>query len=83
MVATGETVTPTGEQLAARAQLAAARIERRNRKRDTRRKIIAGAIVLAHAGHDAEFRRELGRLFQLHVTRPNDRALFPDLLADG
>jgi len=72
----------TGEQLAAREQLAAARTEHRSRKRDTRRKIIAGAIVLTHAGHNAEFRRELGRLFQLHVTRPNDRALFLDLLSD-
>ncbi|MGE0383035.1 MAG: hypothetical protein AB7H53_19285 [Hyphomicrobium sp.] len=75
-------MTPTGEQLAARAQLAAARMEHRDRKRDTRRKVIAGAIVLAHAQHDAEFRRELGRLFQLHVTRSHDRALFSDLLAD-
>lgn len=72
----------TGEQLAARAQLIAARTEHRSRKYDTRRKIIAGAIVLSHAGHDPQFRRELGRLFQLHVTRPNDRALFQDLLAD-
>lgn len=70
-------------QLAARAQLAAARTEHRNRKRDTRRKVITGAIVLAHAGHDAEFRQELGRLLNLHVTRLNDRALFLDLLADG
>lgn len=76
-------MTPTGEQLAARTQLATARMEHRDRKRDTRRKVIAGAIVLAHAGHDTEFRRALGRLFQLHVTRPHDRALFPDLLADG
>lgn len=67
---------PTGEQLAART-------EHRDRKRDARRKIIAGTIVLAHAGHNAEFRRELGRLFHLHVTRPHDRALFSDLPADG
>ena len=82
MVAPGEGMTPTGEQLAARAQLAAARMEYRDRKRDTRRKVIAGAIVLAHAEHDTEFRRNLSRLFQLHVTRPHDRALFPDLLAN-
>jgi hypothetical protein len=81
MVAPGEGMTPTGAQLAARAQLAAARMEHRDRKRDTRRKVIAGAIVLAHAEHDAEFCRDLSRLLQLHITRPHDRALFPDLLA--
>lgn len=75
-------MNPTGAQLAARAQLAAARMEHRDRKRDTRRKVIAGAIVLAHAEHNAQFRQELSRLFQLHVTRPHDRALFSDLLAD-
>lgn len=83
MVALGEGMNPTGAQLAARAQLAAARMEHRDRKRDTRRKVITGAIVLAHAGHDAEFRRELSQLLNLHVTRPHDRALFSDLLADG
>jgi len=83
MVVVGEAVTVTEEQLAARRQLAAARAAFLDRKRDTRRKIVAGAVALAHAGHDGQFRRDLRRLLQLHVTRPHDRALFADLLQDG
>jgi len=83
MVAVGEAVKPSEEQLAARRQLAEAREALRARKRDARRKIVAGAVALAHVGHDGDFRRDFCRRLQMHVTRPHDRALFPDLLQDG
>jgi hypothetical protein len=71
---------PTDDQLAARRQLDLARNAFRDRKRDTRRKIVTGAVVLAHAGRDPAFRSLLCLLLQEHVTRPIDRALFVDLL---
>lgn len=70
----------TETQRDARRQLGACRAAHRERKRDTRRKIIAGALVLAHAGHDREFRGQLRRLVLQNVTRPDDRALFTALL---
>ena len=76
-------MTPTDEQLAARAQLTAARTEHRSLSVIPAARLLLARLFLPHAGHAAQFRRELGRLFQLHVTRPHDRALFPDLLADG
>lgn len=49
---------------------------RRDRKQDTRRKILAGAVVLARVAQgqipEAEFRTWLGAA----LTRPDDRALF-------
>ena len=73
----------TDDQREARRQLAACRAAHQTRKRDTRRKVIAGAVVLAHVGHDREFRSEFRRLIRQHVTRPRDRALFADLLPDA
>jgi hypothetical protein len=73
---------PTGDQLAARRQLDLARQVFRDRKRDARRKIVAGAVVLAHAEHDPVFRRTLCLVLQEHITRSHDRALLVDLL-DG
>ncbi len=71
---------PTEDQLSARRQLDEARIQHRGRKRDARRKIVIGAVVLAHAEHDPAFRRTLCLILQEHITRPHDRALFVDLL---
>jgi len=73
---------PSPSQLAARDQLAAARQALRDRKRDTRRKVITGAVVLAHAARDPAFRQIVRVLLQEHVTRPIDRAALADLL-DG
>lgn len=71
---------PTEDQLAARQQLVEARQAYRDRKRDTRRKVVAGAVALAHAGRDPVFRAALQAILQQHVTRPIDRALFADLI---
>lgn len=53
---------------------ARARVE--ERKRDTRRKIIAGALALEHASLDPAFRAAMHKLIDEHVTRDGDRALF-------
>lgn len=53
-----------------------AKLKSIERKRDTRRKIVAGAIVLTHAELDPEFDAQLSRLLAKHVTRPEDRELF-------
>jgi hypothetical protein len=53
-----------------------AREKERQRKLDTRRKIIAGALVLEHAEIKADFAIELAALLNRYVTRPEDRALF-------
>lgn len=48
----------------------------RDRKADTRRKIIAGALVLSHCEHDVDFHKQLYWLLDQFVDRPQDRALF-------
>ena len=51
-------------------------IKEKQRKADTRRKIIVGALALEHAEHDENFAAILNRLIAQHVTRPEDRKLF-------
>lgn len=63
-------------QLKAQIQKKAAQVRAAERKRDTRRKIIAGALALEHMEHDAQFANVLKRLLNEHVTRPEDRKLF-------
>jgi vacuolar-type H+-ATPase subunit E/Vma4 len=63
-------------RLKAQIQRKAAQVNAAKRKRDTRRKIIAGAIALEHMAHDKEFANVLKRLLNEHVTRPEDRKLF-------
>jgi hypothetical protein len=55
--------------------------QQQKRKDDTRRKIIAGALVLERAETDAAFAAELTALLNHYVTKPQDRALF-DFLSD-
>lgn len=54
------------------------RIKSQERKTDTRRKIIAGAIVLAHADIREAFRDILYELLQKFVE-PKDKYLFPEV----
>ena len=63
-------------QLKARIQKKRAEVKGQVRKQDTRRKIIAGALVLEHAQRDQLFKQTLQRLLREHVTRPEDRKLF-------
>ena len=64
-----------------------ARIENKakteDRKRDTRRKIIVGGAVMAHARHDADFRRLLQEVLKEVVTKDADKEVIKDFLNVG
>lgn len=62
-------------QITARIDRERARLRTEERKRDTRRKIIAGAIALEHAQKDPAFAQELQGLLSRYV-KPQDKALF-------
>jgi hypothetical protein len=53
------------------------------RKLDTRRKIVTGAAVLAHADLHPEFAAALRSALDKAVTKPADRELLADLLRPG
>ena len=69
------------DQLDAQLKALEARRKQGERKADTRRKVIAGALALEHfqANRNTEFGRVMFRLLDEYVIRPHDRALFPDL----
>src|SRR3954451_25002691 len=69
------------DQIDAQLKALEARNKQAERKADTRRKVIAGALALEHfeKNRDSEFARTLFRLLDEYVVRPHDRALFPDL----
>jgi len=52
-----------------------------DRKRDTRRKIIIGGAVMAHAKHDKAFGAALRQALQAAVTKDADREVIKDFLA--
>ena len=58
-----------------------AREREEKRKRDTRRKVIVGAAVLAHAGLDPAFAVKLGEVLGKAVQREADRKAIADLLS--
>ena len=64
------------------AQLAAldAQQKTRDRKRDTRRKILVGAAALAHGELNPSFRLALRAALREAVTRDHDKAVIADLL---
>ena len=66
------------DQLDAQLRALEARNKQAERKADTRRKVIAGALALEHfeANRDSEFGRIMSRLLDEYVVRPHDRALF-------
>jgi hypothetical protein len=69
------------DQIDAQLKALEARNKKAERKADTRRKVIAGALALEHfeKNRDSEFGRIMFRLLDEYVVRPHDRALFPDL----
>src|SRR3984957_15236245 len=82
-----ETLRQKRDQLDAQLRALEARKKQAERKSDTRRKVIAGALALEHfeANRDSEFARILFRLLDEYVVRPYDRGLFdflpaPDVL---
>ena len=64
------------EEMNARIRQEMAKKRTQERKQDTRRKVLAGAVVLEHAEHDAAFKAELHQLLARFLVRPDDRALF-------
>lgn len=64
------------DQLVARKQLLAARVAQRSRAQDTRRKILAGAVVLEQARENPDFRNWLRFRLNEALVRPADRKLF-------
>ena len=46
------------------------------RKQDTRRKILAGALLLELMAKDTEFQKKMLGTLSTFLTRPDDRALF-------
>jgi molecular chaperone GrpE (heat shock protein) len=68
------------KQLKARQQRIDARAraleKRRERKDDTRRKILVGATVLARVDRDELDHADLTAWLDAHLTRDDDRALF-------
>lgn len=52
--------------------------KQRERKRDTRRKIVAGALALNHMekNPNSDFTRKMAALIEEYVAKPTERALF-------
>jgi hypothetical protein len=48
----------------------------KERKRDTRRKILAGSVVLAHIDKDEVLKSTIADLLDAHIVGKNDRQLF-------
>lgn len=67
-------------QLKAKIAAIEARQKTADRKTDTRRKIIVGAAVLAHAELDPAWAVELKAVLQKAVTRERDRETIKDLI---
>ena len=63
------------DQLTAKIQRETARVKSAERKQDTRRKIIAGAIALEHMDHDPQWQEKFRALLKQHV-KPSDKELF-------
>ena len=68
------------KQIEAKLATLASREKVANRKRDTRRKVIVGAAVMAHAERDPEFAARLRVILTLAVQRDGDRQVIADLL---
>ena len=76
-------------QIKAQIQALKARDTAQERKDDTRRKVLLGALVLHRLenGKDEEFSRRLGEWLKRELpdflTRPGDKELFADLIGNA
>jgi hypothetical protein len=68
------------DELEGRRSSLLARKKLANRKLDTRRKIVVGAAVLAHAQLSPTFAGQLREILDAGTTRSVDRGVIPDLL---
>ena len=62
-------------QLSARIKDEKAKLSKKNRALETRRKIVAGAIALTHMEHDPNFKNVMEGLLKKHV-KESDKYLF-------
>jgi hypothetical protein len=67
-------------QIEAQLQSLTTREREAERKRETRRKVIVGAAVLAHAELNPNFADQLREILEAAVQRPADRQTLADLL---
>jgi hypothetical protein len=68
------------EQLKARMAELKARQKVEERKRDSHRKIVVGAAIMAHIKIDGHFRKEVRDALNRAVIDPKHRNVIPDLL---
>ena len=68
------------EQLSARLNTLAAKAKQEDRKRDTRRKIVVGAAVLAAMEKDEDLKFQVVKLLRRFVERDHDRSVVADIL---
>lgn len=61
------------DKLAAREKAIKARLRSKERKHDNRRKIIVGAVLLAHAEHDERFKDLIWTILKNRTLRKADR----------
>lgn len=66
-------------QLRAQLQNEKAKIATAERKKDTRRKVIAGALALKHMEHDPNFAHIMRKLIAENVDREEDKKLLAEL----
>lgn len=72
----------TIEQQIAEAEARVARLKKKARANETRRKIIVGSVVISNALQDADTARRLAALLRRSVTREVDQKEITQLLAD-
>ncbi len=68
------------EQAKARMAELKAKQRAEARRKDTHRKVVSGAILMAHIKIDPQFRRSVQVAFNKAVTNPKLRAVLADLL---
>lgn len=71
------------QQIEERLKAIDAREATKRRAEDTRRKILVGALCLAHAEQKPEFKKWLIEALGKSLKKPADRALFPELELPG
>ena len=66
-------IEEASQRLKAQKQAIKAQLRSKTRKEDTRRKVIVGSVVLAHAEHDPEFEELLWTILKNRTIRETDR----------
>jgi len=75
-------MTRTIDQQIAEAEAKVARLKKKAKASETRRKIIVGSVVISNAMQDADTARRLAALLRRNVTRDVDKKELTDLLTN-